>query len=276
MESECERSALAGGAVPSVAIIANTAGLTQEVADATKSTWLAKFAGPAARARRPPEWDDGRPARVVAVRTPQLTEARQMSLVDVANMFNIDGYWLGAPVSGMTYRTAGPQYQQILRRPWSRYSSISRTCGPTPGCRAAVDPFRPLPTALKDDMATTTTAVVALVGAGIITAEQAPDDPRRSRPSPAAAPSLSRCRTPAPSAAARTTTLADDPEEDDLPNDRYLPTRAHVLRPIHDPRRRGRGPLRASLRRCTGGPSPMTRGRRSSRSQSRRSASGTR
>ena len=45
----------------------------------------------------------------------QLIEARQVSLLDVANMFNLDGYWLGAPVAGMTYRTAGPQYQQILR-----------------------------------------------------------------------------------------------------------------------------------------------------------------
>ena len=30
----------------------------------------------------------------------QLAEARHMSLLDVANMFNLDGYWLGAPVAG--------------------------------------------------------------------------------------------------------------------------------------------------------------------------------
>ena len=114
MEEEYERSALAGGAVPSVAVISPNAVLTQTEADDAKARWVEKFGGPV---REPVILPNG--TQVVPLAwspsDAQLTEARQMSLVDVANMFNLDGYWLGAPVAGMTYRTAGPQYQQILR-----------------------------------------------------------------------------------------------------------------------------------------------------------------
>jgi hypothetical protein len=96
-----------------------------------------------------------------------------MSLTDTANMFNLDSYWLGAPVAGMTYKTAGPQYQQILRTSlepvladledvWS-YAWLPR------GQNIRFDRNQ----LLRDDLATTTTAMVALVGAGILTAEEA-------------------------------------------------------------------------------------------------------
>lgn len=45
----------------------------------------------------------------------QMTEARKLSLVDVANMFNLDGYWLSAPVSSHTYRSPGPLFLQLIR-----------------------------------------------------------------------------------------------------------------------------------------------------------------
>ena len=115
MESEYESSALSGGAVPSVAVIAPNAdddpgrrrpgeiGLDGEVRRSRNANRCSSPTDPRScrcRGRRP---------------TSQLNEARHQSLTDVANMFNIDGYWLGSPVAGMTYRTAGPQYQQILR-----------------------------------------------------------------------------------------------------------------------------------------------------------------
>ena len=114
MEEEYERGALSDGAVPSVAVIAATANLTQEVADEAKAQWVTKFSGPV---REPVILPNGTAVQPLAwsPTDAQLVEARKMSLVDVANMFNLDGYWLGAPVAGMTYRTAGPQYQQILR-----------------------------------------------------------------------------------------------------------------------------------------------------------------
>jgi HK97 family phage portal protein len=114
MEEEYERGALSNGAVPSVAVIAPQATLDQTIADDAKDTWLSKFGGPV---REPVILPNG--TQVVPLAwsptDTQLAEARRLSLVDVANMFNLDGYWLGAPVAGMTYRTAAPQYQQILR-----------------------------------------------------------------------------------------------------------------------------------------------------------------
>src|SRR5262249_4048770 len=46
MEEEYERSTLAGSAVPSVAVIAPQASISQDVADAAKATWQEKFGGP--------------------------------------------------------------------------------------------------------------------------------------------------------------------------------------------------------------------------------------
>ena len=114
MEEEYERGALAGGAVPSMAVITPQATLTPEVAQTAKDQWMTNFSGPQ---REPVILPNGTQVLPLAwsPTDTQLSEARQLSLVDVANMFNLDGYWLGAPVAGMTYRTAGPQYQQILR-----------------------------------------------------------------------------------------------------------------------------------------------------------------
>jgi HK97 family phage portal protein len=45
----------------------------------------------------------------------QMTEARKLSLVDVANVMNLDSYWLGAPGSSHTYRSPGPLFVTLLR-----------------------------------------------------------------------------------------------------------------------------------------------------------------
>lgn len=172
MEEEYERSALAGGSVPSVAVITPTANLTQDVADKAKAAWVEKFGGPV---REPVVLPNG--TQVVPLAwsptDSQLQEARRQSLTDVANMFNLDSYWLGAPVAGMTYRTAGPQYQQILRTSlepvladfedvWS-WEWLPR------GQSIRFDRNQ----LLRDDLTTTANALSVLVGAGIITAEQA-------------------------------------------------------------------------------------------------------
>ena len=113
-EEEYERSSLSDGAVPSVAVIAPQANLTQLQADEAKALWVSKLEG---AGREPVILPNGTVVQPLAwsPTDTQLAEARRLSLLDVANMFNLDGYWLGAPVAGMTYRTAGPQYQQILR-----------------------------------------------------------------------------------------------------------------------------------------------------------------
>ena len=112
-EEEYERSTLAGSAVPSVAIITPQATLTQDVADQAKDNWLDKYSG----GRVPAILPNGTQVIPLAwsPSDAQLTEARHMSLIDIANIFNLDAYWFSVPVAGMTYKTSAPQYQQILR-----------------------------------------------------------------------------------------------------------------------------------------------------------------
>jgi HK97 family phage portal protein len=171
MEEEYERSALGNGAVPSVAIIA-PGKLMPNDAEIAKSDWLAKYGGPN---REPAVLPAGTQIIPLAwsPSDTQLINARHMSLTDVANMFNLDGYWLGAPVAGMTYRTAGPQYQQILRTSlepvivdfedeWSN-AWLPR------GQAIRFDRTQ----LLRDDLATTATASNTLYAAGIVNLEEA-------------------------------------------------------------------------------------------------------
>jgi HK97 family phage portal protein len=168
MEEEYERGALSEGAVPSVAVITPQATLTQEVADDAKEQWVAKFSGPQ---REPVILPNGTVVQPLAwsPSDTQLSEARRLSLIDVANMFNLDGYWLGAPVAGMTYRTAGPQYQQILRTSLEPVMVDFEECWSDAwlprGQRVRFDRSH----LLREDLATSTNAAVSAFGAGLIT-----------------------------------------------------------------------------------------------------------
>jgi HK97 family phage portal protein len=165
-EEAYERSTLAGAAVPSVAIITPQATFTQDVADQAKADWMDKFAG----AQRLPAILPNGTQVIPLAWSPsdtQLVEARKMSLTDVANAFNIDSYWVGAPVSGMTYRTAAPQYQQVL------LTSLEPVLADFE--QVWSDAWLPRGTnvqfgrdkLLREDLPTTSTAMSTLVGAGI-------------------------------------------------------------------------------------------------------------
>jgi HK97 family phage portal protein len=172
MEEAYERNTLAGAAVPSVAVITPQAQLNKDVAKEAKDRWVETLSGPV---REPVILPNGTQVIPLAwsPADSQLQEARKMSLVDVANMFNLDGYWLGAPVAGMTYRTAGPQYQQVLR------TSLEPVLADFEDVWS--DAWLPRGTTvrfernqlLRDDLPTTATALATLVQAGIITPEQA-------------------------------------------------------------------------------------------------------
>jgi HK97 family phage portal protein len=172
MEEEYERQTLSGAAVPSVAIIAPQATLTQDVADDAKANWMTKFGGPV---REPAILPNGTTVVPLAwsPTDTQLTEARHMSLIDCANIFNLDSYWLGAPVSGMTYRTAGPQYQQVLRTSLepvlADFEAIWSNAWLPRGTSVR---FR-RSQLLREDLATSTTAAVAAYQAGIISVGEA-------------------------------------------------------------------------------------------------------
>lgn len=172
MEEEYERGALAGGAVPSVAVITPNATLTQDVADDAKRNWTDKFSGPQ---REPVILPNGTQVIPLAwsPTDTQLSEARKMSLVDVANAFNLDGYWLGAPVAGMTYRTAGPQYMQVLRTSLEPLLADFEDVWSSAWLPRGTNVRFRRSQLLRDDLATMTTAAVAAYGAGIMTLQEA-------------------------------------------------------------------------------------------------------
>lgn len=112
-ESDYEAKTLASGAVPSIAVITPNAKLSQEEADAAKKQWLSKFAG-----KREPVILPANTQVIPLAWSPtdaDLTEARKLSLQDTANIFNLDGYWVGAPTSSLTYRAPGQLYHIMMR-----------------------------------------------------------------------------------------------------------------------------------------------------------------
>ena len=172
MEEEYERGALSGGAVPSVAVITPNATLTQDVADQAKTAWMDKFVGPQ---REPVILPNGTQVIPLAwsPSDTQLTEARKSTLTDIANMFNLDSYWLGAAVQGMTYKTAAPQYQQILRTSiepvLADFEQVWSQAWLPRGQKIQFDRNK----LLSEDLPTTALALSQLVGAQIMTGEMA-------------------------------------------------------------------------------------------------------
>lgn len=115
LEEERERVDLTDGSVPSVAVIAPEGDDSDESElDEQAVRWEEKFSGPG---RRPAILPYGSSVVPLAwsPTDSQMVEARRASLTDVANMFNLDGYWVGAPGSSHTYRSPGPMFLVLLR-----------------------------------------------------------------------------------------------------------------------------------------------------------------
>ena len=99
--------------VPSIAVITpKEIELTPESADIAKTEWMERF-----RLRQPVILPSGSEVKPLAwsPSDSQMIEAHQMSLQDVANMFGMDGSWLGAPIQGMTYKSVGPMFLSLVR-----------------------------------------------------------------------------------------------------------------------------------------------------------------
>jgi hypothetical protein len=103
----------------------------------------------------------------------QLAEARRLSLIDVANMFNLDGYWLGAPVAGMTYRSAGPEYQQVLRTSLEPVLADFEDVWSDAWLPRGTEVRFRRSQLLREDLATSAQAAQLLAGAGIVTLAEA-------------------------------------------------------------------------------------------------------
>jgi phage portal protein BeeE len=95
MEEAYEAATLAGSAVPSVAIITPNATLSQDTADEAKAHWTDNYGGPGRVPAILPNGTQIVPLSWSAADT-QLVEQRHLSLIDCANMFNLDPYWVGS------------------------------------------------------------------------------------------------------------------------------------------------------------------------------------
>jgi HK97 family phage portal protein len=167
-----EARVLDTSAVPSVAIVVPNSELSQEEADAAKSSWMEKFSGPT---RAPAVLPNGTEIVKLAwsPADQELSEARKLSRVDVANMFNLDSFWLGGETAGMTYKSPGPMFLMLMRQTLGlMISQFEQAWGKAwlpPGTDLRFD----RQALLGDDMPTTVAFLAQAVSSKILTRNEA-------------------------------------------------------------------------------------------------------
>lgn len=114
LQDEAEATNLRGRGMPGVAIITPQAEPEEKDLDAAADKWVEKFAASKHQPAFLPKGTEVIPL-AWSPNDQQMTEARRLTLVDMANIFNLDGYWLGAPGSSHTYKSTGPLFLSLLR-----------------------------------------------------------------------------------------------------------------------------------------------------------------
>lgn len=163
-----EKRTLDGGAVPSVAVIAPNQSLSQSEADIAKETWVSKYGG---ATREPAILPNG--TQVVPLAwspaDSEMTDARKLSLLDVANIFGLDGYWVGAPTSSMTYRSPGPMFLSLLRQTVAPILTVFEQVWGKAWLPHGTDLRFHRQAVLTDDMGTMITYIAKAVASGLWT-----------------------------------------------------------------------------------------------------------
>lgn len=172
LQEAAERSGLRNGSMPSVAVIAPQKNLTQTEADDAAESWEKRFSG---STRRPGVFPAGTEIKPLSwsPENQESTLARQMSLTDVANMLNLDAYWLGAPQSSHTYRSPGPMFLTLQRtslEPVMRDLESIWSANWFPGPRKARFDRNQL---TRDDFQTSLATLGKAVNDGLMTTEEA-------------------------------------------------------------------------------------------------------
>lgn len=114
LEEAAESANLTKGGVPSVAVIAPQKNLTEDELDDAADAWEAKYAGPGRKAGIFPNGTVVQPL-AFSPQAQEATLARQMTLVDMANLLNLDPYWVGGQSSSHTYKSPGPMFLVMQR-----------------------------------------------------------------------------------------------------------------------------------------------------------------
>lgn len=114
LQSERERVDTKDGQVPSVAVIVPQKDPQSGDLDEAAKRWADKFDGPG---RKPVFLPNGTQVETLgwSPNDAQATAARQLALTDTANMFNLDGTWLGAPNGSHNYKSPGPLFLTLVR-----------------------------------------------------------------------------------------------------------------------------------------------------------------
>lgn len=172
LEEAAEAKNLTGGGVPSVAIIAPQSTLDEDEAEGAKDKWEEKFEGPGRRPALLPNGTQVVPLSWSPVDA-QMIEARKMSLVDLANVLNLDPYWLGGQGSSLTYRSPGPMFLTLLRTSLEPVmadleSVWSMLWLPPIGQTISFDRLA----LTRDDWTTEVTTGIAAVNGGLMTREE--------------------------------------------------------------------------------------------------------
>jgi hypothetical protein len=172
LQEASERNALKNGSVPSVAVIAPQKVLTQENADDAAENWERRFGG---SSRRPGIFPNGTVIQPLSF-SPEAQEstlARQMSLNDVANMLNLNGFWLNAPASSHTYRSPGPLFLELQRTSLGPVMHDLETIWGAKWIPGSRDVRLDRNQLTRDDFQTSLTTVGKAVDDGLMTREEA-------------------------------------------------------------------------------------------------------
>lgn len=115
-QSERERVDTRDGQVPSIAVEVPQRDPDPQDLDDAAVLWQDKFGDPY-EGRKPVFLPNGTKVTPLGWNPSdaQAAELRKLALVDTANMFNLDPYWLGAPASSHTYRTPGAMFLTLIR-----------------------------------------------------------------------------------------------------------------------------------------------------------------
>lgn len=215
LQGAAESAMLTDRGMPAVAVITpNVEPMPTEEADALADKWIERFAGASPKPGIFPK-----DTQVIPLswnpNDQQMTQARSLTVKDIANACNLDGYWLGAEGSSHTYRTPGPMFLSLLR------TSIEPLLAPIEavwsqswlpyGRRLRLDRVQ----LLRDDLQTMMTTFEAGSRAGLF---PDPDEPRRYMGFPPLTDEQRAMKPPTP-APAPTGPPTPDPTPDDPTED---------------------------------------------------------
>jgi phage portal protein BeeE len=114
LEEAAEAASLTDRGTPSVAIITPQSEPKETELDAAADKWVERFTGTAPKPAFFPK-----DTQIVPLSwnpsEGQMVEARKMTLVDIANLMNLDAWWLGAEASSHNYKSPGPLFLMLMK-----------------------------------------------------------------------------------------------------------------------------------------------------------------